>query len=92
MANFGPKPWTNPFGNISIFGLFQLLLLIAYKSIFSLWNVIKNNLLKEKCREKKDRKWPILDQNHGPNPFGKISIFQGFILLVFKAKNGVFLL
>ena len=28
MANFGPKPWTNPFGKISIFRLFELLVLI----------------------------------------------------------------
>ena len=24
MANFGPKPWTNPFGKMSIFRLFKL--------------------------------------------------------------------
>ena len=29
MANFGPKPWVNPFGKISIFRLFELLVFIA---------------------------------------------------------------
>ena len=29
MANFGPKPWTNPFGKMSIFRLFQLVVFIA---------------------------------------------------------------
>ena len=29
MANFGQKPWTNPFGKNSIFRLFQLLVFIA---------------------------------------------------------------
>ena len=29
MALFGPKPWVNPFGKISIFGLFELLVFIA---------------------------------------------------------------
>ena len=29
MALFGPKPWVNPFGKMSIFQLFELLLFIA---------------------------------------------------------------
>ena len=29
MAIFGPKPWVNPFGKISIFRLFELLVFIA---------------------------------------------------------------
>ena len=29
MAIFGPKPWVNPFGKMSIFRLFELLLFIA---------------------------------------------------------------
>ena len=29
MANFGPKPWVNPFGNMSIFRLVVLLVFIA---------------------------------------------------------------
>ena len=29
IPNFGPKPWVNPFGKISIFGLFELLVFIA---------------------------------------------------------------
>ena len=28
MANFGPKPWTYPFGKISIFGFFKLCVFI----------------------------------------------------------------
>ena len=35
MANFLPKPWTNPFRKISIFGLFQLRVFTAYKGVFS---------------------------------------------------------
>ena len=45
MANFGPKPWTNPFKKISIFRLFQLLVLKAYKGVFSLWNIMKHIFL-----------------------------------------------
>ena len=29
MANFGPKPCTNPFGKMAIFTLFELLVFIA---------------------------------------------------------------
>ena len=29
MANFGPKPWVNSFGKLSIFRLFELLVFIA---------------------------------------------------------------
>ena len=34
MAIFEPKPWVNPFGKMSIFGLFEILVLIAQKGIF----------------------------------------------------------
>ena len=26
---FGPKPWVNPFGKVSIFGVFEVLVFIA---------------------------------------------------------------
>ena len=29
MVIFGPKPWVNPFGKMSIFGIFGLLVFIA---------------------------------------------------------------
>ena len=35
MAIFGPKPWVNPFGKMSIIRLFQLLVFIAEKGVFS---------------------------------------------------------
>ena len=34
MAIFGPKPWVNPFGKMSIFRFFELLVFIAYKGVF----------------------------------------------------------
>ena len=33
MAIFGPKPWVNPFGKMSIFRLFELLVFIVYKGV-----------------------------------------------------------
>ena len=35
MAIFEPKPWVNPFGKISIFRLFELVVFIAEKGVFS---------------------------------------------------------
>ena len=34
IAIFGPKQWVNPFGKMSIFRLFELLVFIAYKVVF----------------------------------------------------------
>ena len=35
MAIFGPKPWVNPFGKMSIFRILEVLVFIAYKGAFS---------------------------------------------------------
>ena len=40
MAIFGPKPWVNPFVKMSIFGLFELLVVIAEKGVFLFKNVV----------------------------------------------------
>ena len=34
MAIFGPKPWVNPFGKMSIFRLFELLVFICLERSF----------------------------------------------------------
>ena len=34
MVIFGPKPWVNPFGKMSIFGLFEDFVFIASKGVF----------------------------------------------------------
>ena len=39
MANFGPKPWFNLFGKMSIFQLFELLVFIAQKSVFIFFKI-----------------------------------------------------
>ena len=45
MANFGPKPWTNPFGKMSIFGLFELVVFVASNGVFSFLNIVKHTFL-----------------------------------------------
>ena len=45
MAIFGPKPWVNPFGKLSIFGLFGILVFIAQKGVFSFQKIVKDILM-----------------------------------------------
>ena len=34
MANFGRKPWVNPFRKMSVFRLFELFVFIGWKGVF----------------------------------------------------------
>ena len=65
MAIFGPKPWVNPFGKMSIFRLFQVLVFIAQKGVFSLQNIVKTFSYPIFPEKTKLEKWPFLDQNYG---------------------------
>ena len=85
MANFGPKPRVNPFGKISIFPLFQLFVFIAFKDGFSLQNIVKYIFLAYIALKTKDGKMAIFAPKPRVNPFGKMTIFQLFELLVFIA-------
>ena len=62
MAIYEQKPWVNPIGKMTIFQLFELLVFVAQKSVFSFQNIVKDIFLpilpKKKCQ-----KWPFLDQN-----------------------------
>ena len=91
MAIFGPKPWLNSFGKMSIFRLFKLFVFIAQKGVFLCQNIVKDIFLAYIAKKKKSIKWPFLDQNHGLIfPFGKMSIFTLFQLFLFIAQKGVF--
>ena len=68
MTIFGPKPWVNPFGKMSIFQLFELHLFIAQKGVFALQNIVKDIFLLYIAEKKKLEKLPFFDQNHGLNP------------------------
>ena len=78
MANFGPKPWTNPFGKNSIFRLSQHLVFIAQKGVLSLQNTIKHIFLAYIASKKEDRKMANFGPKPRTNPFGKNSIFRLF--------------
>ena len=45
MAIFGPQPWFNPFGEMAIFRVFELLVFIAYKGVLWLQNIVKDIFL-----------------------------------------------
>ena len=45
MAIFGPKPWGNPFGEMSIFSFFELYVFTAKKGDFSFYNILKDIFL-----------------------------------------------
>ena len=85
MAIFGPKPRVNLFGKMSIFLLFELLVFIAYESVVSFQNILKDIFLAYMAKKKKVRKMAIFGPNPWVNPFGKMSIFLLFELLVFIA-------
>ena len=89
MAIFGPKPWVNPFGKMSIFRLFELLVFIAQKGVYSFQNILKDIFLAY-IAKKKVRKMAIFGQKPWVNPFGKMSIFRIFELLVIIGQKGVY--
>ena len=89
MAIFGPKPWVNPFGKMSIFRLFVLFVFIAYKSVFSFQNIVKDIFLAYIAYRKKFEKWPSLDQNHGLTPLEKCE-FLDFLNFFFLQPRKAF--
>ena len=72
MAIFGPKPWVNPFGKMSIFRLFGLLVFIVQKDVFSFQSIIKDIFLAYIAQKKKVGKMAIF----GPKPWVKMEKCQ----------------
>ena len=90
MAMFGPKPWANPFGKMSIFGLFEDFVFIASKGVFLFQNIVRDIFLVYIAKKKKVGKMAIFVPKPWVNPFGKMSIYRLFELLVFIAQKSVF--
>ena len=89
-AFFGPKPWVNSFGKMSIFRLFELLVFIAQKGVFLLWNIVRDFFLTYIAKKKKLEKWPFLDQNHGLNPLEKCQFFHFLDFLFLQPRKAFF--
>ena len=90
MAIFGPKPWVYPFGKMSIFRRFGLLVFIAQKGVFSFQNIIKDIFLAYITYKKKVAKMAIFRPKPWVHPFGKMSIFRLFEIFLFIAQESVF--
>ena len=90
MLIFGPKPWVHQFGKMSIFPFFELLVFIAQEGVFLVQNIVKDIFLAYITSKGKVEKWPFLKLKPWVNPFGKMSIFRLFEVLVFIAQKGVF--
>ena len=84
MTNFRAKPWVNPFKKMSIFRLFQLVVFITSKWVFSFQN-IKKNVFLAYITLKKKKKLANFWAKQWVNPFGKMTIFRLFQLIVFIA-------
>ena len=85
MGIFEPKPWVNPFGKMSSFGLSELVVFIAQKRPSFVLEYLKKHSTGLYCLKKKVRKMAIFGPKPWVNPFGKMSIFRLFELLVFIA-------
>ena len=91
MAIFGPKPWVNRLGKMSIFRLFGLLVFMAQKGGFLFQNIIKDIFLAYIVQKRKVGKITIFGPKPWVNHCKKMSNFRLFELLVFIAKKGGFL-
>ena len=85
MAIFGPKPWVNPFAKMSIFRLFESSCFYSVERRFFVLEYRKTHFLGLYCLKRKVGKMAIFGPKPWVNPFGKMSIFGLFGLLVFIA-------
>ena len=85
MAIFGPKPWLNPSGKVSIFRLFELFFFYNLERRFFVLEYRKRHFPGLYCFKKQFGKMAIFGPKPWGNPFGKMSIFRLFELLVLIA-------
>ena len=90
MVIFVPKAWVKRFGKMSIFELFELLVFIAQKSVFSFQNIGKGLFLWLYCLKKKLDKWPFLDETDGLTPLEKCQFLDFLNFLVLQPRKPFF--
>ena len=71
----------NPYGKMSIFRLFELLVFIAKRIVFSFSNIVKDIFPAYIAKKTKSENWPFLEQNHGLTPLQKCQVFDYLNLL-----------
>ena len=92
MAIFGLKIWVNPFGKMSIFRVYELVVFVVQRDVFSFQNIVKDIFLAYISLKIKLEKWPFLDQNHGLTPLEKCQFFDFFNLLFLQSRKTIFVL
>ena len=88
--SFGPKPWVNPLRKNVNFSTFWTSCLYSLERLFFAPDYRRSHCHGPYCLKKKVGKIAIFAPKPWVNPFGKMSIFRFFGLLVFIAKKGVF--
>ena len=78
------------FGKMSIFRVFELLVFIAYKGVFSVQNMVKDIFLAYIAFKKNLEKWPFLDQNHGLTPMEICQFFDILNFLFLQRRKAFF--
>ena len=68
MANFGPKPCTKPFGKMSIFRLFELLVFFSQERRFFAKQYHKTHFPRLYCLKKKGAKMANFEPKPRTNP------------------------
>ena len=91
MAIFGPKLWVNTIGKMSVFRLFEVLVLKAYKGVSSFQNIVKDIFLAYIDLKKKSfKKYSCLDPNHGLTPLEKCQFFDFLNFFFLQPRKAFF--
>ena len=90
MGIFEPKPWVNPFGKMTIFGLFELLVFIGQKRPSFVLEYLKKHSRHLHCLKKKLENQPFLDQKHGLTPLEKCQFLDYLNVLFLYPKKAFF--
>ena len=90
MAIFGPKPWVNPFGKMSVSRLFELLLFISQKDVFFVLEYRKRHFPRLFCLKKRLGKWPFLHESHMLTPLEKCQFFDFLNFLFLYLRKAFF--
>ena len=85
MAIFGSKPWVNPFWKTVNFSTFWTWCFYSIERRFFVLKYHKRHFPGLYCLRKKAGKMASFGPKTWPKPFGKMSIFRVFGLLVFLA-------
>ena len=89
MTIFGPKPWVIPFGKMSIFLLFERLVFIPQKGVFSFQNIVKDIYLAY-ITYKKIGKMAIFGSKPQVNPFKKCKFFDFLNFFFLQPRKAFF--